>query len=195
MEKSCINYPYFLLSDTLMKTIVGHASNTFYFILIISSVSSTSLSFLNSLIFLTKSSNFFSPIKLLLMIFSCLNLFIYSNNTSLPCCLVFIIIARYYVNDRYGYVACIGLYIYWEIAPISFKVLLRILLYLGWSLIIFCIWLGYNYLNIIAFTFLKCSLPVCMIFKKDYQFVYYALLWRPHFTIPSCLVHLLSISF
>ena len=54
MEKSCINYPYFLLSVPIMKSITNDSSYAFFFVLIISSVSFTSSSFLNSLVFLTK---------------------------------------------------------------------------------------------------------------------------------------------
>ena len=42
MERSCINSLYFLLSDPLTKTIFNHFSNLFFFVLIISSASSTS---------------------------------------------------------------------------------------------------------------------------------------------------------
>ena len=64
IEKSCINFPYFLLSGPLVETIVDHASNAFFLILIKSSESFTSSSFLNSLFFLTKLSKTFSPIQL-----------------------------------------------------------------------------------------------------------------------------------
>ena len=60
MERSCINSPYFLLSYPLIKTIFDHASNEISLIWIISSASYTSWSLLNSLVVLTKLSNFFS---------------------------------------------------------------------------------------------------------------------------------------
>ena len=56
MEKSCASSPYFLLSGLLIKTIVDHDSNVFFFILIILSASYTSSSFLNSLVVLIKLS-------------------------------------------------------------------------------------------------------------------------------------------
>ena len=136
-----------------MKAIFDHASNALFFILIISSASSTSSNFLNYLVVLTKLSKKISLVKLFTVLFSCLNLSMYSTNTSFSCCLAFIIIARYCVNEIYGYVACIGLYFDWEIASVSFKGWLIILSYSGCYLILFWIWLGQKFLNIIAYVF------------------------------------------
>ena len=130
MEKSCINHTYFILSYPIIKTIFDHASNEFFFVLIVSSASFTSSSFLNYLVILTKPSIFFSN-KTFTVPLSCLNLSMYSTNLSLSYCLVFIIIARYSINDRYGYVACIGSCIEWSIVSISFKGFLIILSYSG----------------------------------------------------------------
>ena len=55
-DKLCINPPYFLFSDPLMRTIVDHASNVFFFILNVSSASSTSLSLFINLVVLNKLS-------------------------------------------------------------------------------------------------------------------------------------------
>ena len=121
----------------------------------ISSASSTSSIFLNYLVVLKKLSNEFYPIEIFTMIFSCLKIPMYSTNTSFSCCLGLIILASYSVNDRYWYVAHIGLWIDWEMAPIRFKGWLRILSYLGCSLIKFCIWHVQNSLNITAYTFLN----------------------------------------
>ena len=118
----------------------------------------------------------------------------YSTNTSFSCCLLCIIIVIYSVNDRYGYVACIGSCIDWEIASIIFKGLLIMMQYLGCSFILFYIWPGQNSSNSIAYAF-SCFIPVCFIFWHDSQFVYSTLIWRTYFMIPPCLVHPLLISF
>ena len=72
MDKSCINYLYFLLYDPLIKTIVDYDSNEFfhfnYFLFIIHFIK-----FLKFLIFLNKNIQKKSPIKLFKIIFSCLN--------------------------------------------------------------------------------------------------------------------------
>ena len=78
-------------------------------------------------------------------------------NPYFSCCLVFIILARYYVHDIYGYVARIGSFIDWEIASVVFKGWLRVLPYLGCSSILFFIWLGKNSLNITAWSFFTFS--------------------------------------
>ena len=60
MNKSCISSPYFVFFGPLMKTIVEHASNLFFFVSIIFSASSTLSSFLNSLVVLKNYPKSFS---------------------------------------------------------------------------------------------------------------------------------------
>ena len=139
-----INPSYFILSDPIMKTIISHTSNAFFFILFISSASPTSSSFLYFLVILTKVSKIFHIIIIFIIRFSCLNLSTYHNNTYFPCCLIYIILARYYFISRYGYVERIGSCIDLAVSSISFNILLIVLLYSEFSLIIFCIWLGHN---------------------------------------------------
>ena len=128
------------------------------------------------------------------MLFSCLNLSIHSTNPSFSCCLVFIIIVIGSANERYGYVSHIVLLIDWSIESISFKRLLVILSYSGWSLIIFCIWLGQNSLNIIAYASFKFSSSLFYIFTFFLIFIFQIIL-NSFFPIPPCSVHLLLITF
>ena len=167
-----------------MKTIPDHTSNAFIFILIISYVSLTSSSFLNYFVVLTKLPKMFSPIELLTMLFYCLNLTIYSTDTSFLCCLVSLIIARDSVDYIYGYVARIGSWIDWSIAPMSFKGSLRILSYSWCYLIIVCIRCGQNYLNIISNTF-PYPLTVYCLFSRDSQLLYPTFHWKNNFRCRS----------
>ena len=160
-----------------------------YFILILHFIE-----FLKFLDFLDKTTQNFSPTKLFTMLFSCLNLSMYSTNTSFYSWLVFIILDRDSVHDRYRCIARIGSSIDLSIASIRFIGLLIILSYLGCSLILVCVWLGQNSLNIIAYAFFTFSFSF-FLFSRDYQFLYSTLIWKTRFLIPPCLVHLLSISF
>ena len=107
------------------------------------------IKFLNYLVVLTKKQKK-SPIKIFTMLFSYLNLSGYSTNDFFFCFLVFTILERDCASDRYGYVACTRLLIEWVNENIVFKGPLRILYYLGFSLILFFVWVWQNSLNIIT---------------------------------------------
>ena len=105
----------------------------------------------------------------------------YSTNNSSSCFLVFIILTRDYVNYRYGYVDCIGPCAYLSITYVSFKGWSIIMSYSVLSLIQFVIWLGQNYLNIIAYAFFTFSSSLfslsiwfsififCIVFKDSFS--------------------------
>ena len=58
MDKSWNNYPYFILSDPIMKIIFDHASNACIFTFVPSSISLTLSTFFNSLVVSKKLSIF-----------------------------------------------------------------------------------------------------------------------------------------
>ena len=99
---------------------------------------------------MTKLPKAVYPVKKITALFSCLNLSVYSTNPYFSCFLVFVIFTRDHSNEIYRYVNRIGLCIDWKCSSISFKGSLRILSYLGWSLIIVWFWFGNNSLNIIC---------------------------------------------
>ena len=134
-----------------------------------------------------------STIELFIIIYSCLNLFMYSIKILfLVCRLVFIILARDSVNYRYGYVVRIWSCIDWSIAFIRFKGLLRILSHWGFYLILVCILCWQNSLNITAYALFLFSTNFFPLVPHDSQFVYSTLLWNNCFLMPPWLVMLFS---
>ena len=96
----------------------------------------------------------------------------YSTNTYLSHWLPFIVLAIDSVNYRYGYVSLIGSCIYWGFSSVSFNISLIILSYLRFFLIIFCIWLRQNSLNMITYTFFGFSSSFFSLFVPFSIFIF-----------------------